>query len=47
MIVRVEEDDEGNLYIKLPEDLIEEFNLDIGHAITWSLQEDDIVLLEF
>ncbi len=48
MKTRIEQDpDSGDCFIILPEEIIEDYQLEVGDAVKWVVNEDDEIFLEF
>lgn len=43
-IIEVQEDQSGDLFIELPEELIEELGWKEGDILTWNLQGEGVIL---
>lgn len=43
-IIEVQEDDDNNLFIQLPEELIEELGWETGDLLNWDIRGEGIVL---
>lgn len=43
-IIEVQEDQDGELFIELPDDLIEELGWEEGDVLSWDVQGEGIVL---
>jgi|688.fasta_scaffold1150238_1 hypothetical protein len=42
--IEVQVDEYGDYFIELPEDILEELSLTEGDAVSWSIQEGDVIL---
>lgn len=43
-IIEVQEDDDNNLFIQLPEELIDELGWETGDLLNWDIRGEGIVL---
>jgi len=43
-IIEIQEDQDGELFIELPDDLIEELGWEEGDVLSWDVQGEGIVL---
>ena len=43
-IIEIEEDQDGELFIQFPEELIEEFGWETGDILSWNLKGDGVIL---
>lgn len=42
--IEVQVDEYGDYFIELPEDILEELSLSEGDTLSWSIQEDGVLL---
>lgn len=43
-IIEIEEDQDGELFIQFPEELIEELGWETGDILSWNLKGDGVIL---
>lgn len=47
MIVKLEEDENGDSILKLPDEIIEKYNLKEGDTVHWTVEENGKIIITF